>query len=213
MGGAFPTLHRAGRSLRATPVTQGRWPHGKSKTELQMLTSRPEPVAAGPPPCQGLPRPWSVCEAEEPEWPASPVPTRAERHSSARALGVTAGLQQGLSDQNRQGAGGQTPQDAGSAGRRAQKLAFLTSSRARPCCWSEGHSWRTAFTRHRVPSFLTNRSPNRRGGGGTSVKRKGKRAGSSGRQKVVRRQECHLLRFATSRWKRPSGQTSEGGPR
>lgn len=109
-GGPFPTLHRAGRSLRATPVTQGRWPHGESKTELQMLTSRPEPVAAGLPPCRGLPRPWSVCEAEEPEWPASPVPTRAERHSSAQAPGMMAGLQQGLSDQNRQGADGQNVQ-------------------------------------------------------------------------------------------------------
>lgn len=178
-----------------------------------MLTSRPEPAAAGPPPCRGLPRPWSVCEAEEPEWPASPVPTRAKRHGSAQAPGVTAGLQQGLSDQNRQGAGGETPQDAASGGRQARELAFLSSSQARPCCRSEGRPWRTAFTRHRVPSFLANRSPSRRGGGGTSVKRKAKRAGSSGSQKVVQRQECHWLHFATSCWKHTSGRTSEGGPR
>lgn len=41
--------------------------------QLQVLTSHPEPGATGPPPCWGLPCPWSACKAEECQWPVRPA--------------------------------------------------------------------------------------------------------------------------------------------
>ena len=107
--------------------------------QLQVLTSHPEPGATGPPPCWGLPCPWSACKAEECQWPVRPVPTRG-------CVAPTTGLQQGTLDQICQGTDGENGPGTLPKIRRAggdQELAFLTSSQVRPCCWPAGRAWGT----------------------------------------------------------------------